>query len=122
MKMHTGYWNTVEIELNSNPDYMDVIEKYLKDNKLKDLPVPEGVPDEPEAAFVYIEKTEFRNKHKFFSKVKTDVYADSIARVLKGGGHLAPVKVEASGPQEDSPPKMEATTPTKKIKLPKIGE
>ena len=57
MKMHTGYWNTVEIELKSNPDYMDVIEKYLKDNKLKDLPVPEGVPNEPEAAFVYIEKT-----------------------------------------------------------------
>ena len=50
------------------------------------------------------------------------VYADSIVRVLKGGGHLAPVKVEASSPQEDSPPKMEATTPTKKIKLPKIGE
>lgn len=122
MKIDAGYWNTVEIELKSNPDYMDVIEKYLKDNKLKDLPVPEGVPNEPEAAFVYIEKTDIRKNEKYFSKIKTDVYADSIVRVLKGGGHLAPVKVEASGPQEDSPPKMEATTPTKKIKLPKIGE
>ena len=122
MKLNKGYWHTVEIELKSNPDYMDVVQDYLKKNDLKDLPVPEGVPGEPEAGFVYIKKTDVRKNEKFLSKVKTDVYADSIVRVLKEGGHLAPVKVVASGPQEDSPPKMEATTPTKKIKLPKIGE
>ena len=51
MKLNKGYWHTVEIELKSNPDYMDVVQDYLKKNDLKDLPVPEGVPGEPEAGF-----------------------------------------------------------------------
>ena len=42
MKLNKGYWHTVEIELKSNPDYMDVVQDYLKKNDLKDLPVPEG--------------------------------------------------------------------------------
>lgn len=121
--MNEGYWQKIMLEINSSPDYRAVVDEYCEKYNLKELPKPEDHENDPTAGYVYFKHETIKDSKTFYDKGISEINPDSIVRILKKGGHLAPEQVEAKGLQEN-PPEMEAAQPIKpqKIKLPKIGE
>ena len=103
--------------------WANILEKYLKDNNLSELPEPEW-SDDPTMAYIYLPAHSLNGKESRMDKTKARMFPESIVRYLEKGGLMKlPAKVEVSKIEEQLP-EMETEKPIKsqKIKLPKIGE
>ena len=118
----TERWNTIVKELKFENNWNEVLEKHLKDNKLKELPEPEWSSD-PTMAYIYLPARSLDGERVRMDRTKATMFPESIVGYLEKGGLMKlPAKVEASKTKEQLP-KMETEKPkSQKIKLPKIGE
>ena len=118
----TGRWETIIKELKFENLWKEILEKYLKDNNLKELPEPEWT-DDPTMAYIYLPARSLNGKKVRMDKTKARMFPESIVGYLEKGGLMKlPAKVAASKDEEQLP-KMETEKPKpQKIKLPKIGE
>ena len=121
----TERWNAIVKELKFENRWNKILEKYLKDNNLTELPEPEWSGD-PSMAYIYLPTRDLKGNVKRMDKTKARMFPESIVGYLdKGGLMKLPVKVDASQSSQikEQLPKMETEKPTtKKIKLPKIGD
>ena len=105
--------------------WANILEKYLKDNNLSELPEPEW-SDDPTMAYIYLPAHSLNGKESRMDKTKARMVPESIVGYLEKGGLMKrPAKVEASqrSQKDEQLPKMETEKPKpQKIKLPKIGE
>jgi len=116
-------WETIVKEMKLENRWANILEKYLKDNNLSELPEPEW-SDDPTMAYIYLPAHSLNGKESRMDKTKARMFPESIVRYLEKGGLMKlPVKVEVSKIEEQLP-EMETEKPIKsqKIKLPKIGE
>ena len=116
-------WETIVKEMKLENRWANILEKYLKDNNLSELPEPEW-SDDPTMAYIYLPAHSLNGKESRMDKTKARMFPESIVGYLEKGGLMKlPAKVEASKTEEQLP-KMETEKPIKsqKIKLPKIGE
>jgi len=116
-------WETIVKEMKLENRWANILEKYLKDNNLSELPEPEW-SDDPTMAYIYLPAHSLNGKESRMDKTKARMFPESIVRYLEKGGLMKlPVKVEVSKIEEQLP-EMETEKPikSKKIKLPKIGE
>ena len=122
----TGRWETIIKQIKFENLWKEILEKYLKDNNLKELPEPEW-SDDPTMAYIYLPAKSLNGKEIRMDRTKARMFPESIVGYLdKGGLMKLPVKVDASqrSQSKEQLPKMETEKPNKpeKIKLPKIGE
>ena len=121
----TERWNAIVKELKFENRWNKILEKYLKDNNLTELPEPEWSGD-PSMAYIYLPTRDLKGNVKRMDKTKARMFPESIVGYLdKGGLMKLPAKVEASqsSQSKEQLPKMETEKPkSQKIKLPKIGE
>ena len=119
----TERWNTIVKELKFENNWNQVLEKYLEDNELKELPEPEWSSD-PTMAYIYLPARSLNGERVRMDRTKARMFPESIVGYLEKGGFMKlPAKVVASKTQKEQLPKMETEKPKpKKIKLPKIGE
>jgi len=119
----TERWNTIVKELKFENNWNQVLEKYLKDNELKELPEPEWSSD-PTMAYIYLPARSLNGERVRMDRAKARMFPESIVGYLEKGGFMKlPAKVVASKTQKEQLPKMETEKPKReKIKLPKIGE
>ena len=116
-------WETIIKGIKFENRWANILEKYLKDNNLSELPEPEW-SDDPTMAYIYLPAHSLNGKESRMDKTKARMFPESIVRYLdKGGLMKLPAKVEVSKIEEQLP-EMETEKPikSKKIKLPKIGE
>jgi len=116
-------WETIVKEMKLENRWANILEKYLKDNNLSELPEPKW-SDDPTMAYIYLPAHSLNGKESRMDKTKARMFPESIVRYLEKGGLMKlPVKVEVSKIEEQLP-EMETEKPIKsqKIKLPKIGE
>ena len=116
-------WETIVKEMKLENRWANILEKYLKDNNLSELPEPEW-SDDPTMAYIYLPAHSLNGKESRMDKTKARMFPEIIVRYLEKGGLMKlPVKVEVSKIEEQLP-EMETEKPikSKKIKLPKIGE
>jgi len=116
-------WETIVKEMKLENRWANILEKYLKDNNLSELPEPEW-SDDPTMAYIYLPAHSLNGKESRMDKTKARMFPESIVRYLEKGGLMKlPAKVEVSKIEEQLP-EMETEKPIKsqKIKLPKIGE
>ena len=116
-------WETIVKEMKLENRWANILEKYLKDNNLSELPEPEW-SDDPTMAYIYLPAHSLNGKESRMDKTKARMFPESIVRYLEKGGLMKlPAKVEVSKIEEQLP-EMETEKPikSKKIKLPKIGE
>jgi hypothetical protein len=119
----TGRWETIIKQIKFENLWKEILEKYLKDNNLKELPEPEW-SDDPTMAYIYLPAKSLKGDTVRMDKTKARMFPESIVGYLEKGGLMKlPAKVVASKDEEQLP-KMETEKPNKpeKIKLPKIGE
>ena len=118
----TERWETIVKEIKFENRWNTILEKYLKDNNLTELPEPEWSED-PTMAYIYLPARSLNGDAVRMDKTKARMFPESIVGYLEKGGLMKlPVKVEASKDEEQLP-KMETEKPKpQKIKLPKIGE
>ena len=118
----TGRWETIIKQIKFENLWKEILEKYLKDNNLKELPEPEW-SDDPTMAYIYLPAKSLKGDTVRMDKTKARMFPESIVGYLEKGGLMKlPAKVAASKDEEQLP-KMETEKPKpQKIKLPKIGE
>ena len=118
----TGRWETIIKQIKFENLWKEILEKYLKDNNLKELPEPEW-SDDPTMAYIYLPAKSLKGDTVRMDKTKARMFPESIVGYLEKGGLMKlPAKVAASKDEEQLP-KMETEKPKpEKIKLPKIGE
>ena len=118
----TGRWETIIKQIKFENLWKEILEKYLKDNNLKELPEPEW-SDDPTMAYIYLPAKSLKGDTVRMDKTKARMFPESIVGYLEKGGLMKlPAKVVASKTEEQLP-KMETEKPKpQKIKLPKIGE
>ena len=118
----TGRWETIIKQIKFENLWKEILEKYLKDNNLKELPEPEW-SDDPTMAYIYLPAKSLKGDTVRMDKTKARMFPESIVGYLEKGGLMKlPAKVVASKDEEQLP-KMETEKPKpEKIKLPKIGE
>ncbi len=118
----TGRWETIIKQIKFENLWKEILEKYLKDNNLKELPEPEW-SDDPTMAYIYLPAKSLKGDTVRMDKTKARMFPESIVGYLEKGGLMKlPAKVVASKDEEQLP-KMETEKPKpQKIKLPKIGE
>ena len=118
----TGRWETIIKQIKFENLWKEILEKYLKDNNLKELPEPEW-SDDPTMAYIYLPAKSLKGDTVRMDKTKARMFPESIVGSLEKGGLMKlPAKVVASKDEEQLP-KMETEKPKpQKIKLPKIGE
>ena len=121
----TNRWKSIIAEIKLDRRWEEVLEDYLKEQKLDSLPEPEW-SDDPTMAFVHLPKLSLEKGDTKLERVKARMFPENIVGYLKKGGLMKlPAKVEASqrSQKEEQLPKMETEKPKpQKIKLPKIGE
>ena len=121
----TGRWETIIKQIKFENLWKEILEKYLKDNNLKELPEPEW-SDDPTMAYIYLPAKSLKGDTVRMDKTKARMFPESIVGYLEKGGLMKlPAKVEASQSSQikEQLPKMETEKPKpQKIKLPKIGE
>jgi len=118
-----GRWETIVKQLRFENNWAEVLENYLKEQKLDELPEPEWSDDDPTMAYVYLPARSLNGELVRYDKTRARMFPESIVGYLEKGGLMKlPAKVEASKDEEQLP-KMETEKPKpQKIKLPKIGE
>ena len=118
----TGRWETIIKQIKFENLWKEILEKYLKDNNLKELPEPEW-SDDPTMAYIYLPAKSLKGDTVRMDKTKARMFPESIVGYLEKGGLMKlPAKVAASKDEEQLP-KMETEKPKpQKIKLHKIGE
>ena len=118
-------WKTIIAGLRFDRRWEIVLEEYLKEHNLDDLPEPEW-SDDPTMAYIYLPARSPKGEIVRMDKTKARMFPDSIVGYLEKGGLMKlPEKVEASqrSQKKEQLPKMETEKPKhEKIKLPKIGE
>ena len=118
-------WKTIIAGLRFDRRWEIVLEEYLKEHNLDDLPEPEW-SDDPTMAYIYLPARSPNGEIVRMDKTKARMFPDSIVGYLEKGGLMKlPEKVEASqrSQKKEQLPKMETEKPKpQKIKLPKIGE
>ena len=118
-------WKTIIAGLRFDRRWEIVLEEYLKEHNLDDLPEPEW-SDDPTMAYIYLPARSPNGEIVRMDKTKARMFPDSIVGYLEKGGLMKlPEKVEASqrSQKKEQLPKMETEKPKhEKIKLPKIGE
>ena len=118
-------WKTIIAGLRFDRRWEIVLEEYLKEHNLDELPEPEW-SDDPTMAYIYLPARSPNGEIVRMDKTKARMFPESIVGYLEKGGLMKlPAKVEASqsSQSKEQLPKMETEKPTtKKIKLPKIGE
>ena len=118
-------WKTIIAGLRFDRRWEIVLEEYLKEHNLDDLPEPEW-SDDPTMAYIYLPARSPKGEIVRMDKTKARMFPDSIVGYLEKGGLMKlPEKVEASqrSQKKEQLPKMETEKPKhQKIKLPKIGE
>ncbi len=113
--LQTDRWNTILKEIRFENRWNIVLEGYLKEQKLDELPEPEW-SDDHTMAYVYLPARSLNGKDVRFDKTKARMFPESIVGYLEKGGLMKlPKKVEASKAKEQLP-KME----TEKPKLDKL--
>ena len=118
-----GRWETIVKQLRFENNWAEVLENYLKEQKLDELPEPEWSDDDPTMAYVYLPARSLNGELVRYDKTRARMFPESIVGYLEKGGLMKlPAKVAASKTKEQLP-KMETEKPKpQKIKLPKIGE
>ena len=118
-------WKTIIAGLRFDRRWEIVLEEYLKEHNLDDLPEPEW-SDDPTMAYIYLPARSPNGEIVRMDKTKARMFPESIVGYLEKGGLMKlPAKVEASqrSQKKEQLPKMETEKPKhQKIKLPKIGE
>ena len=118
-------WKTIIAGLRFDRRWEIVLEEYLKEHNLDDLPEPEW-SDDPTMAYIYLPARSPNGEIVRMDKTKARMFPDSIVGYLEKGGLMKlPEKVEASqrSQKKEQLLKMETEKPKhQKIKLPKIGE
>jgi hypothetical protein len=118
-------WKSIIAGIRFDRRWEIVLEEYLKEHNLDDLPEPEW-SDDPTMAYIYLPARSPNGEIVRMDKTKARMFPDSIVGYLEKGGLMKlPEKVEASqrSQKKEQLPKMETEKPKhEKIKLPKIGE
>ena len=118
-------WKSIIAGIRFDRRWEIVLEEYLKEHNLDDLPEPEW-SDDPTMAYIYLPARSPNGEIVRMDKTKARMFPDSIVGYLEKGGLMKlPEKVEASqrSQKKEQLPKMETEKPKhQKIKLPKIGE
>ena len=118
-------WKTIIAGIRFDKRWEIVLEDYLKEHKLSNLPEPEW-SDDPTMAYIYLPAKSPKGVFLRMDKTKARMFPESIVGYLEKGGLMKlPEKVEASqrSQKKEQLPKMETEKPKhQKIKLPKIGE
>ena len=121
----TNRWKSIIAEIKLDRRWEEVLEDYLKEQKLDSLPEPEW-SDDPTMAYIYLPTRSLNGKDVRYDKTRARMFPESIVGYLEKGGLMKlPAKVEASqrSQTKEQLPKMETEKPKpEKIKLPKIGE
>ena len=121
----TNRWKSIIAEIKLDRRWEEVLEDYLKEQKLDSLPEPEW-SDDPTMAYIYIPARSLKGDTVRMDRTKARMFPESIVGYLRNGGLMKlPAKVEASqrSQTKEQLPKMETEKPKpEKIKLPKIGE
>ena len=117
----TERWKTIVQGLKFENNWNQVLEKYLEDNELKELPEPEWSSD-PTMAYIYLPVRSLNGERVRIDRTKARMFPKSIVGYLEKDGLMKlPAKVVASKDEEQLP-EMETEKPKhEKIKLPKIG-
>jgi|TARA_B100001939_G_scaffold51838_3_gene41103 hypothetical protein len=108
-----GRWETIVQSLKFENNWGIVLEKYLKDNNLEELPEPEWT-DDPTMAYIYLPAKSLDGKTVRLDKTKARMFPESIVGYLEKGGLMKlPAKVEASqrSQKKEQLPKMETEKP-----------
>ena len=108
-----GRWETIVQSLKFENNWGIVLEKYLKDNNLEELPEPEWT-DDPTMAYIYLPAKSLDGKEVRLDKTKARMFPESIVGYLEKGGLMKlPAKVEASqrSQKKEQLPKMETEKP-----------
>ena len=108
-----GRWETIVQSLKFENNWGIVLEKYLKDNNLEELPEPEWT-DDPTMAYIYLPAKSLNGKTVRLDKTKARMFPESIVGYLEKGGLMKlPAKVEASqrSQKKEQLPKMETEKP-----------
>ena len=117
-------WKTIIAGIRFDKRWEIVLEDYLKEHKLSNLPEPEW--SDPTMAYIYLPAKSPKGVFLRMDKTKARMFPESIVGYLEKGGLMKlPEKVEASqrSQKKEQLPKMETEKPKhQKIKLPKIGE
>jgi hypothetical protein len=118
-------WKTIIAGIRFDKRWEEVLENYLKEHNLDNLPEPEW-SDDPTMAYIYLPRISPKGENFGMDKTKARMFPESIVGYLEKGGLMKlPEKVEASqrSQKKEQLPKMETEKPKhQKIKLPKIGE
>ena len=118
-----GRWETIIKQLRFENNWAEILESYLKEQKLDELPEPEWSDDDPTMAYVYLPARSLNGELVRYDKTKARMFPESIVGYLEKGGLMKlPAKVAASKTKEQLP-KMETEKPTLDKKLEnKIGD
>ena len=117
----TGRWETIIKQLRFENNWAEILESYLKEQKLDELPEPEW-SDDPTMAYVYLPARSLNGELVRYDKTKARMFPESIVGYLEKGGLMKlPAKVEASKTKEQLP-KMETEKPILDKLEKKIGD
>ena len=116
-----GRWETIIKQLRFENNWAEILESYLKEQKLDELPEPEW-SDDPTMAYVYLPARSLNGELVRYDKTKARMFPESIVGYLEKGGLMKlPAKVEASKTKEQLP-KMETEKPKLDKKIEKLGD
>ena len=117
-----GRWETIVKQLRFENNWAEVLENYLKEQKLDELPEPEWSDDDPTMAYVYLPARSLNGELVRYDKTKARMFPESIVGYLEKGGLMKlPAKVAASKTKEQLP-KMETEKPKLDKKIEKLGD
>tara|TARA_Y100000361_G_scaffold28269_1_gene23220 strand:+ start:701 stop:1081 length:381 start_codon:yes stop_codon:yes gene_type:complete len=117
-----GRWETIVKQLRFENNWAEVLENYLKEQKLDELPEPEWSDDDPTMAYVYLPARSLNGELVRYDKTRARMFPESIVGYLEKGGLMKlPAKVEASKTKEQLP-KMETEKPKLDKKIEKLGD
>tara|TARA_R100001126_G_scaffold36581_1_gene20573 strand:- start:84 stop:464 length:381 start_codon:yes stop_codon:yes gene_type:complete len=117
-----GRWETIVKQLRFENNWAEVLENYLKEQKLDELPEPEWSDDDPTMAYVYLPARSLNGELVRYDKTRARMFPESIVGYLEKGGLMKlPAKVAASKTKEQLP-KMETEKPKLDKKIEKLGD